>query len=118
MTEFSFPLKPRGSKPSNDAALATADSHLQEGNEAIATESESSYEYPHDKFKRPVYSATSSEEFVYSRRPENPADEVYSSQQPQSNATPQRLEQQVATDDPNLPLPGERDHSSTLISDD
>ncbi|TIA87299.1 hypothetical protein E3P99_03261 [Wallemia hederae] len=112
MTEYSFPLKPRGSKPSNDTAPATADSHLQEGNDAQTTESESSYEYPHNRFKRPVYSATSSEEFVYSRRPENPTDEVYSSQQPQSNTTPQRLEQQVATDDPNLPLPDEKAPSS------
>ncbi|TIA78621.1 hypothetical protein E3P81_03827 [Wallemia ichthyophaga] len=107
MTEFSFPQKARRS---SQQAVAQ-DQQAQESNEAKDLASESSHEHT-DKAERPAYSPSSSEEFVYSRRPTNPRDEVYSSQQPQSNTAPQRLEQQVATDDPNLPLPDERTPSS------
>ncbi|EOQ98822.1 hypothetical protein E3P92_03759 [Wallemia ichthyophaga] len=107
MTEFSFPQKSRRSSQQEVAK----DQQAQEGNEAQDLASEGSHKHT-DKAQRPAYSPSSSGEFVYSRRPTNPRDEVYSSQQPQSNTAPQRLEQHVATDDPNLPLPDERTPSS------
>ncbi|TIC08783.1 hypothetical protein E3Q14_03758 [Wallemia mellicola] len=62
-----------------------------------------------DTMSKHLPSGSSSEEFIYSRHPADLRNEMYySSKQSQSDATPQRIEQNVATDDPNLPLPGER----------
>ncbi|TIC09268.1 hypothetical protein E3Q15_03596 [Wallemia mellicola] len=62
-----------------------------------------------DTMSKHLPSGSSSEEFIYSRQPGDLRSETYySSKQSQSDSTPQRIEQNVATDDPNLPLPGER----------
>lgn len=60
-----------------------------------------------DTMSKHLPSGSSSEEFIYSRQPGDLRNETYySSKQSQSDSTPQRIEQNVATDDPNLPLPG------------
>ena len=95
MAGYIFPSSPKensnlGSSLPEDGTSGSSESHQGQS----------------DTLSKQVPSASSSEEYIYSKDPGDLRSEIYSSTQAQSNSTPQRLEQNVATDDPKLPLPG------------
>lgn len=96
MAGYIFPSSPKEDSNSKSSLPEDATSGSSESHQGQS-----------DVLPKHLPSTTSSEEFVYSKHPGDLRnEEVSSSLQGQSHSTPQRLEQSVATDDPNLPLPG------------
>lgn len=89
--------------PSSPKEKSNLGSSLPEDGTSGSSESQQGQS---DTMSKHLPSGSSSEEFIYSRRPGDLRNEMNSSKQSQSNSTPQRIEQNIATDDPNLPLPG------------